>query len=101
MTQRLPLCGMTVVSCERGILRESSQGLYLHSDQGREEICCRDARGLAAGLLELRDAVREGRRGFPDGAWARTTLEVCLAILESSRRCREIEIGRSDGGTPR
>jgi hypothetical protein len=51
-------------------------------------------------LIELRDAVREGRPAFPDAAWAKTTLEVCLAILESSERDAEIPLRCRSGREP-
>jgi Oxidoreductase family, NAD-binding Rossmann fold/GFO/IDH/MocA C-terminal domain len=97
-SSRSPFCGLTVVSCERGVLRESPAGIYVHTDRGREEIAVKDEIGRAAGLIELRDAVREGRPAFPDAAWAKTTLEVCLAILESSDRDAEIPLPTRSGG---
>jgi phthalate 4,5-cis-dihydrodiol dehydrogenase len=40
---------------------------------------------------ELYDAVVEGIAPRHDGRWAMATLEVCLAMLRSSRESREIE----------
>jgi phthalate 4,5-cis-dihydrodiol dehydrogenase len=34
----------------------------------------------------------ENRRVFADGRWGKATLEVALAILQSSREKREIEL---------
>jgi phthalate 4,5-cis-dihydrodiol dehydrogenase len=39
---------------------------------------------------ELYGAVAEGRAPLHSGEWAMATLEVCLAILQSSREGKEI-----------
>ena len=82
---RQPFFGLTVVACERGVIRQSPDGLYLYSEDGREEIQCLPGHGRAAELRELAEAVAEGRSVFPDGHWGKATLEVCLAIMDSSR----------------
>jgi hypothetical protein len=87
---RLPFCGLTLVSCERGVIRQSESGLYVYTDEGREEIPVANGAGPAAGLIEMREALRARRAPFPDGRWARRTLEACRAILDSSREAREI-----------
>jgi len=46
----------------------------------------------AAELMELADALSEGREPFLDAAWGRATLEVCVAILESGAQRRELEL---------
>ncbi len=88
-----PFCGLTIVSCEGGIIRQSPEGLYVYTDHGREEIPVPEDTGRVSGLIELRNGIRENRSVFPDGTWARDTLRVCLAILESSRQGREIFFG--------
>ena len=85
-----PFFGLTVVSCERGVMRQSPQGLFVYTDAGREEIAAPPYQGRAAELIELRDALREGRGVFPDGAWGKQTLAVCLAILRSSREGKDV-----------
>jgi hypothetical protein len=40
----------------------------------------------------MRDALSGGRAVFPDAPWGRATLEVILAILESSRQGREVSL---------
>lgn len=92
--ERMPFYGLTVVSCERGAIRQSPDGLYLYTDAGCEEISVARRHGRAAELIELRDALASGRPVFPDGRWGRATLEVCLGILESSREHREIRLSR-------
>jgi phthalate 4,5-cis-dihydrodiol dehydrogenase len=88
---------LLLVSCERGVVHQSPAGLYVHADGGREELAVPDGVGGAAGLLELGDAIRENRPASPDVAWAKGTLEICLAILESSRQDREILLEHQSG----
>lgn len=92
--ERMPFYGLTVVSCERGVVRQSPDGLYLYTDSGCEELPIARGHGRAAELTELRDALATGRPVFPDGRWGRATLEVCLGILDSSREHREISLSR-------
>ena len=46
----------------------------------------------AAELIELRDAIREERDVFPNGEWGKANLEICLAILKSSREGGDIAL---------
>jgi phthalate 4,5-cis-dihydrodiol dehydrogenase len=84
--------GITVVACEEGIIRQSPNGLFVYSDKGREEIPCGKDEGRAAELKSLQDAIDENRPPFLDGRWGKATLEVCLAMLESSKERREITL---------
>jgi len=90
--EAMPFAGLTVVSCERGAMRQSPQGLYLYTDDGREEISIPPYLGRAAELIELRDALEEGRDVFPNGEWGKANLEICLAILASARGGRDVEL---------
>ncbi len=86
----LPFVGLTIVSCERGVIRQSPEGLYVYTDEGRfEETVPVDA-GRAAELVELRDALRQKRDVFPNGEWGGANLEICLAIVRSARENREV-----------
>lgn len=82
--------GLTVVACERGVIRQSPQGLYVYTEDGRREIPCASDDGRAAELRELSQAVALNRPVFPDGRWGKATLEVCLAMLRSSQERREL-----------
>lgn len=88
----MPFVGLTLVSCERGLMRQSPEGLYLYTDEDREEISIAPYLGRAAELIELRDALSEGRDVFPNGEWGKANLEICLAILASSREQRDIAL---------
>jgi phthalate 4,5-cis-dihydrodiol dehydrogenase len=85
--------GLTIVSCERGVVRQSPDGVYVYDAGGRREIgCSSNASRGAAELRELIAALAENRQPLLDANWGRATLEVCVAILESSRTKREIEL---------
>jgi phthalate 4,5-cis-dihydrodiol dehydrogenase len=86
-----PFFGITLVSCERGDLRQSPDGLYLYGDDGKREIVLpRSGSAREAEIEELYQAVVHDRPVFHDGRWGEATLEVCLAIYESSRERREV-----------
>jgi phthalate 4,5-cis-dihydrodiol dehydrogenase len=77
-----PFFGLTLVSCERGDMRQSPDGLYLYTSEGREEVKL-GGRGHGRGELgELRDALQEDRPTFPNQRWGMASLEVALAILQ-------------------
>jgi phthalate 4,5-cis-dihydrodiol dehydrogenase len=92
--RRMPFFGITVVSCERGMIRQSPDGLYVYSETGCEEVPVTRNAGRAGELIELRDALAQKRPVFPDGRWGRATLEICLAMLASSREHRELPLSR-------
>jgi phthalate 4,5-cis-dihydrodiol dehydrogenase len=88
-----PFFGLTIVSCERGAIRQSQDGLFIYDDDGAREIQFGRSRGgRAAELSDLYEGVVHGRRLFHDGRWGRATLEVCLGILESARTHRDVEM---------
>lgn len=88
----LGLFGLTLVTCERGDLRESPEGLYLYADGGRKAIAVEEELRGAAELHELYDAVHHQRPLKHDGGWGQATLEVCLAINESAQTRTEIRL---------
>jgi predicted dehydrogenase len=86
-----PFFGLTIVSCEKGELRQSPDGLFVYGDQGREEILLEKGfRSRDAEMREFYEAVVKDRPAFHDGRWGEATLEVCLAIIRSARERREI-----------
>jgi predicted dehydrogenase len=90
---RQPFFGLTLASCERGDLRQSQGGIYIYGENGASEVPCPEWRGpLAVELEEFHKAVA-GDTAMPhDGRWGKATLEVCLALLQSSREKREIQL---------
>jgi phthalate 4,5-cis-dihydrodiol dehydrogenase len=90
----LGLFGLTLVTCERGDLRESPTGLFLYRRGEVEEIPVEDELRGAAELEELYQAVRFEKPMVHDGRWGEATLEVCLAIHESARSGAEVLLSR-------
>jgi phthalate 4,5-cis-dihydrodiol dehydrogenase len=82
--------GLTIVACERGVIRQSPNGVYVYTQAGREEIACAADEGRSAELRELYQAVAQNRPAFPDGRWGKATLEVCIGMLQSSHEHREV-----------
>lgn len=85
--------GPVVVSCERGDVRPMPDGTWVYGDREKTR------RPLAAPPVprfevidELFEAVACGRAPLHDGAWARSTLAVCLALLDSAGSNRDVEI---------
>lgn len=86
----LDFFGVTIVSCEWGDMRQSPHGLYLYTEDGREEIVVAPDLPPTGELVELAGAVLDDRPTLLDARWARASLEICTAILESSRERREV-----------
>jgi phthalate 4,5-cis-dihydrodiol dehydrogenase len=90
-----PFFGLTVVSFERGAIRQSADGLIVYGDEGPEELPLgQEMRGRAAELMDLHNGVVDGKRIFHDGRWGMATLEICLAIMQSAEEHREIAMTR-------
>lgn len=90
-TPHQPFFGLTLVSCEHGDLRQSPDGIWLYDDEGQRELPLdKSMTGRDALLQELYAAVALGQPPTHDVHWGRATLEVSLAVLESSRQRREI-----------
>jgi phthalate 4,5-cis-dihydrodiol dehydrogenase len=88
-----PTFGLTLVSCERGDIRQSPRGLYVYTAKGREEVVLpadKSPRHLV--LDELYDVLTRKRPPIHDGRWGLANLEVCLAAITSSERGCEIEL---------
>jgi phthalate 4,5-cis-dihydrodiol dehydrogenase len=88
--QKQDFFGLTIVSCERGDVRQSPDGVFVYTEQGREEVPIGGGEVRAGEVKALVEAVRENRPAFPDARWSRATLETCIAIMESSRERKEI-----------
>jgi phthalate 4,5-cis-dihydrodiol dehydrogenase len=99
--RRNPFFGLTIVSCERGVLRQHPDGIYVYGAQGRREIPVEPHRGRTSELIELHDAVTTNRPTLLDARWGMASTEVCLAILQSSRERREILLHHQVNACPR
>ena len=89
--RKQPFFGMTLVSCEKGDIRQTPDGLRIYGEGEQREIFLpAGSRGREAEVEELYNAVAHGRPVFHDGRWGAATLEVCLAMLESADKRAEI-----------
>jgi phthalate 4,5-cis-dihydrodiol dehydrogenase len=86
--------GPLIVSCERGDLRPLPDSIVVYGDERRERIAL-DAPAVPRREVidELVAAVHGNAAPLHDGAWARGTLEICLAMLRSSDEQRDVLIG--------
>jgi phthalate 4,5-cis-dihydrodiol dehydrogenase len=90
--QHHPHFGVTLVSCHRGDLRPSADGVFVYQrgEQREVPVPVYDREGKV--IDELLAALEHDRPVIRDGRWGKATLEVCLAILQSSRERREITL---------
>ena len=93
-TRRQPFFGLTVVSCEKGDMRQSENGIIIYGDEKKEVPIESGLRARKAEVTELYEAVVKGKKMFHDGKWGAATLEVCQAILKSGEERREIRMSR-------
>lgn len=85
--------GSVIVSCERGHLRPTPTGVAIYADDGRRfEALPPPAVPRSEVIDELAAAILDDRPPIHDGEWGMATIEVCLALLQSSREDREIAI---------
>jgi phthalate 4,5-cis-dihydrodiol dehydrogenase len=89
--RKQPFFGFTIVSCEKGDIRQTPDGLKIYGETKQRAIQLPTARrGREAEVEELYNAVVHKRPVFHDGRWGAATLEACLAILESAAQRKEI-----------
>lgn len=78
--------GAIIVSCERADLRPMPNGVMIYENgDGRLDPLLPPSIPRVGVIDELYEAIVNGHKPLHDGSWATATLEVCLAILESSR----------------
>jgi phthalate 4,5-cis-dihydrodiol dehydrogenase len=85
--------GLIVASCDQADLRPLPAGVMIYSDsEQRLEPLPPPEVPRQEVIDELYGAVAEGRAPLHSGEWAMATLEVCLAMLRSTREAREIPL---------
>ena len=85
--------GPVIVSCEHGALRPLPDALLVDGDLAQQRIALpAPAVPRAEVIDELVAAVREGRPPLHNGAWARATLQVCLALLQSATTQQDVAL---------
>ncbi len=90
-----PHFGITIATCERGELRASADGLIQYDIRGATT--CEIDRGTGIPgrrevLDDMRAALRSGVPPIHDGPWGKATLEVALAIQQSAREGRDVDL---------
>lgn len=84
--QAHPHFGFLIASCERADLRPLPDGVMIYGDREKRFEPLAPPTVPRAGVIdELYAAVVERNPPLHDGAWGMATLDVCLAILRSSR----------------
>ena len=85
--------GPVIVACEHGDVRPLPDAVWVYGNTERRR------HALVAPVVprfevvdELVAALRHGVAPLHDGAWARATLQICLAMLESARTRRDVEL---------
>jgi phthalate 4,5-cis-dihydrodiol dehydrogenase len=87
--------GTVIVSCERADLRPLPTGVMIYrKGESRLDPLPTPKIPRAEVIDELYDAVVNGIAPKHSGEWAMATLEVCLAMLQSSRESREVMLRR-------
>jgi phthalate 4,5-cis-dihydrodiol dehydrogenase len=81
------LQGPLIASFDHADVKLSAGGLQVFDDRGRSEIPMREAPdGIAGRLTTLYEAIVRDKALPADGRWGKATLEVLLALEESSRQ---------------
>ncbi len=85
--------GPIIVSCERADLRPLPDAIWVYADADRMRHALPPPPVPRAEVIdELVGAVVDGQPPRHDGHWARATLEVCLAMLQSARERRDVAL---------
>jgi phthalate 4,5-cis-dihydrodiol dehydrogenase len=86
-----PMFGLTLVSCEGGDIRQSADGLQIHTRNGLREVLVPTQPSPRDRVLdELHAAITGHKPAAHSGRWGLANLELCTAAIESSRTRREV-----------
>jgi phthalate 4,5-cis-dihydrodiol dehydrogenase len=88
-----PHFGLMIVTCERGEMRASADGLFIYGANGKREVALPKSAtmpGRSEVLDDMIAAVRSGKPPLQDGRWGKANVEVMLAIQQSARERREV-----------
>jgi phthalate 4,5-cis-dihydrodiol dehydrogenase len=85
--------GLTIVSCDRGDIRQTPDGLKVYGDRDIRDVQLpKGVSGRDLMITELYEAVVNGTPALHTARWAKATLEISLAVLESSRTRQEVQL---------
>jgi phthalate 4,5-cis-dihydrodiol dehydrogenase len=96
----LPHFGTVIATCEKGDVRLVGNNLLVYGVDGLREVPVERGPGRPGhgdALDALWAAVRDGRRSPHTARWGKATLEVALAVLQSSRERREVTLAHQVG----
>jgi len=83
--------GLVIASCEKADLRPLPNGVMIYGDSEQRLDPLPPPKVPRQEVIdELYGALAEGRAPLHSGEWAMATLEVCLAVLQSSRERKEV-----------
>jgi phthalate 4,5-cis-dihydrodiol dehydrogenase len=88
-----PHFGLMIVTCERGEMRASADGLFIFDANGKREIALPKSAsvpGRSEVLDDMIAAIRTGQPPLQSGRWGKANVEVMLAIAQSARERREV-----------
>lgn len=85
--------GLTILSLEHADIRQSAEGLFIYTGNGRDELLLGDL-PRSGELVELAETVLDGRPPLLDARWARASLETLTAIVQSAEQRKEIYLTR-------
>ena len=93
--------GHVLVCCERGDVRPVPTGVHVYGDDARRfEPLPAPTVPRVEVIDELWRAVVDGVAPVHGGAWARATLEVCIAMLASARSGQEVVLAHQVAAGP-
>ena len=93
--------GLVLVCCERGDLRPLPNGVMIYGNDSQHlDPLPPPVVPRAEVIDELYRAIVLGHPPLHDGRWARATLEVCLAMLQSAREGRDVALAHQVGLAP-
>ena len=90
-----PHFGVTIVTCAEGDMRASADGLTIYDREGMRQIPIPrggSMPGRREVLDDMRVAIRSGHPPVHNGRWAKATVEVALAILQSARDGHDVAL---------
>lgn len=93
--RKQPHFGVMIVTCEKGDLRPSPDGVLVYGNDDVYEVPAivgRGSYGQGDTIDELYDAIVDDKATMRDAAWGKDTVQVCLAILESSATGKQIHL---------
>jgi phthalate 4,5-cis-dihydrodiol dehydrogenase len=88
-----PHFGLLIVTCARGEMRASADGLFIYDTSGKRELALPKSATMAGRSEVLDDmiaAIRRDDAPLHDGRWGKANVEATLAVLQSARERREV-----------